>query len=862
MIDRIEFLFRTSLYLLLTLSSVSIGLAEGNLFPHLLTIPLIALAYFYLDENPILRIDSVLTGILGLAALGISFLEFRQGAINVEMRILAASHLLAYFTWTVLLIKKKNQQYWWLLALSLLNMSICAGLTNSFALGVSLLSYLFLAVWTLTLFTTYRGTIGLKDSTKKSSAIPVISPGLASVAKTTSPRHLPVPLTGIASRVRGGFHIDPAERWIGARLLGVVTFISTASLFVGMGLFQLTPRVWIGNFQFPASTEGADPLQFGKSVSGFTEEVKLGDIGELLQSSSPVMRVKLVDYQTDRIMSPAEVSTRLHHAGLKFRGTSLSIYQRGSWSEAKIPLGSRVPSRNIFGNRNFSSKAIRINYDLEPVGRATLFANLPVDAGVLLNQSSGEILRNSISGELTIPTEGRSVLDTVKYETICEPAKSRHPSGYPVIIHQDRHVHVSEAGNRRRTDKQGFQKVLDTISSSLETEYQKELADDSERRTDLSRFTLRDSGSYTRVATYDLYLRLLLKVDHQELARHIATSKQLCDQAEAITPVERVQVLQNHLKDSSKFSYTLNLSVTDPTIDPVEDFLFNRKSGHCEYFASALTLMLRSVGIPARLVTGFAEGRWDKYSNTLLIEQRHAHAWVEAFVDGRWLVLDPTPASGIANQNDLTMSSFSWKAVQAKLSSFWQHYVLGVSLAGQNENIYEPMGRQSKSIYLRVNDLVDSYRGDQTSDSKVSAGKVHPLIWGLVVILIIGMLVVVYVLIGFRVQLPRLIRQWLPGRSSQSQQKQMLLFFRRFLDLAARNGLKKRPEQTAREFAHLFEDHFHQQLAAVSLNSLPESLTNAYYQVRFRGNKLSEQDLDQWKVQIDQLAQAMKVRYQ
>ncbi|MBL4883375.1 MAG: DUF4129 domain-containing protein [Planctomycetaceae bacterium] len=87
-------------------------------------------------------------------------------------------------------------------------------------------------------------------------------------------------------------------------------------------------------------------------------------------------------------------------------------------------------------------------------------------------------------------------------------------------------------------------------------------------------------------------------------------------------------------------------------------------------------------------------------------------------------------------------------------------------------------------------------------------------------------------------------------------------FFRRFLDLAARNGLKKRPEQTAREFAHLFEDHFHQQLAAVSLNSLPESLTNAYYQVRFRGNKLSEQDLDQWKVQIDQLAQAMKVRYQ
>ena len=66
-----------------------------------------------------------------------------------------------------------------------------------------------------------------------------------------------------------------------------------------------------------------------------------------------------------------------------------------------------------------------------------------------------------------------------------------------------------------------------------------------------------------------------------------------------------------YLRQSGDFSYTLKLEVTDPTLDPVEDFLVNRKSGHCEYFASALALLLRSVGIPARVVNGFKGGDWN-----------------------------------------------------------------------------------------------------------------------------------------------------------------------------------------------------------------------------------------------------------
>lgn len=854
MIERIVFLFRTSLYLLLTLSSVSIGLAEGNLFPHLLTLPVIGLAYFYLDDHPKLRIDSIVTSILGLAALGIAFLEFRQGAINVEMRILAASHLLAYFTWTVLLVKKQNQQYWWLLALSVLNMSIAASLTNSYLFGMALFSYLFLAVWTLTLFTTFRGTAGLRVASGKGPAGSQATSNSFPDSPNKQFSASPIPLAGVASRVRGGFHLDPNESWIKLRLLGVVSFISVASLFVGMGLFLVTPRIWIGNIQFPASKDVSNPLKFGKSVSGFTEEVRLGDIGELLQSSSPVMRVKLSDYSTNEILSPTQVSNRLHGFGLKFRGTSLSNYQHGSWSESRIPLGNRIR----FDQNDFSSQAIRLHYELEPVGRSTLFACFPVSAGLLKDQSPNYIQLNSVSGELNIPFSETSVINTIEYETICDPNQQPDASGFPAINQQDDLVRLTDTNRFRQFDSLGLQKALTTISNSLEDEYQKDLQKYDSRRTDLSRFTFQRRNTGTRIGTYDRYLRSLLTINRQELSRLIAMSQELCTQKSAVTPVERIRVLQHYLRDSGQFSYTLNLSVTDPNIDAVEDFMFNRKAGHCEYFASALTLMLRGVGVPARLVTGFAEGRWDRYSDTLLIEQRHAHAWVEAFVEGRWLVLDPTPPSGLANENDFAMSGYSWDSIQANLSSLWQSYVLGVSLAGQNENIYDPVSKRMKSAYSLAQEFGNEYLDENSSREQNQKGISSFLIPVILLILSILVPLLLFMLYQFRDKLPQRIRRWFPSRSSRSQQKKMLLFFRRFLDLAAKNGLQKRPEQTAREFARIFQKQFQQQLAAASLNSLPESLTNAYYQVRFRGNVLSEQDLQQWRLQIDQLAQAIK----
>ena len=69
----------------------------------------------------------------------------------------------------------------------------------------------------------------------------------------------------------------------------------------------------------------------------------------------------------------------------------------------------------------------------------------------------------------------------------------------------------------------------------------------------------------------------------------------------------------------------------DPSLDPVEDFLVNRKEGHCEYFASALALLLRSIDIPSRMVNGFKGGDWNELTQTMNVRQKHAHSWVEAY---------------------------------------------------------------------------------------------------------------------------------------------------------------------------------------------------------------------------------------
>lgn len=105
---------------------------------------------------------------------------------------------------------------------------------------------------------------------------------------------------------------------------------------------------------------------------------------------------------------------------------------------------------------------------------------------------------------------------------------------------------------------------------------------------------------------------------------------------------------------------------------PMVDFLHRAKAGHCEYFASATVLLLRAGGIPARYATGFAVNeiseRQITHMSTYIVRQRHAHAWVRAYVNGAWRDIDTTPPSWIAAE---AQGNVWWMGV-ADLWSWWR----------------------------------------------------------------------------------------------------------------------------------------------------------------------------------------------
>src|SRR5258706_2772754 len=80
-----------------------------------------------------------------------------------------------------------------------------------------------------------------------------------------------------------------------------------------------------------------------------------------------------------------------------------------------------------------------------------------------------------------------------------------------------------------------------------------------------------------------------------------------------------------------------------PGRTPLEDFLLHSKSGHCEYFAAATTLLLRAAGIPARYATGFSVQEYSKLEEAYIVRARHGHAWARAFVDGAGVDVGHTP---------------------------------------------------------------------------------------------------------------------------------------------------------------------------------------------------------------------------
>jgi transglutaminase-like putative cysteine protease len=156
----------------------------------------------------------------------------------------------------------------------------------------------------------------------------------------------------------------------------------------------------------------------------------------------------------------------------------------------------------------------------------------------------------------------------------------------------------------------------------------------------------------------------------RELARQVTSL--------AASDSERAELVRRFFL--SGFRYTL----TD-VASSVEEFLFRKKAGFCEHYAAGLTLLLRGAEIPARVAAGYLGGEWSDIGKYLIVRQSDAHAWTEAWIDGRWVTLDATPPQGENSpffaRTGMFGLYFDWARQQ------WNKYVVNYSLQMQAQAV-------------------------------------------------------------------------------------------------------------------------------------------------------------------------------
>ena len=272
--------------------------------------------------------------------------------------------------------------------------------------------------------------------------------------------------------------------------------------------------------------------------------------------------------------------------------------------------------------------------------------------------------------------------------------------------------------------------------------------------------------------------------------------------------LERARAVERRLR--SEFGYTLDLPKREPA-DPLANFLFSRRKGHCEYFASSMAVMLRTIGIPTRLVTGFQSGVYNSLSDLWVVRASDAHSWVEAWIPGYgWATFDPTPA-GPGGFPLVDRVNLYLDAAQ----TFWRQWVVGFD------------SRRQSSLADFAHQLGFGWTEGLTGKSSSwNDGRGAWLKrWGGIGV---GLVTLALALLGFG---PALVRRWRIGRRlgrvrrGQGGVADATLLYGRMLELLKRRGYQKPAWFTPAEFAR--------SLPRTPLGLAVEEFTDAYNAFRF-----------------------------
>ncbi|HEX8925813.1 MAG TPA: DUF3488 and transglutaminase-like domain-containing protein [Terriglobales bacterium] len=284
---------------------------------------------------------------------------------------------------------------------------------------------------------------------------------------------------------------------------------------------------------------------------------------------------------------------------------------------------------------------------------------------------------------------------------------------------------------------------------------------------------------------------------------------------------ERAAAIERHL--SGRYAYTLQLPSEAPA-DPIADFLFHRRRGHCEYFASSMAIMLRTIGIPSRVVTGFRGGEFNSLTGAYIIRARDAHSWVEAYIAGAgWVTFDPTPSGPPPPVTFWTRMQLYSDAMR----EFWREWIVNYDSGHQRtlaESATTGTRRQIENLrdwaHQRYMHLLEWARriDSSTRSNPVVVGR--RLMFALLLLLALSLL-------------PRGIRLVRNAMISPTRapQRSATLWYMRMTRLAARRGWYKQPEQTPEEFADSIPDE--------TARTLISDFTAHYERARF-GNSVPD----------------------
>ena len=354
-----------------------------------------------------------------------------------------------------------------------------------------------------------------------------------------------------------------------------------------------------------------------------------------------------------------------------------------------------------------------------------------------------------------------------------------------------------------------LQYAVTSIHTSLSNE---------DRRREVSAYSTEVNGRFLQLPAIDPHVA--------ELA-HAVTR-------DVSTPYGMTIAIKQHLL--SNYAYSLDVG-SILSASPLEDFLFSRKTGYCEHYATAMVILLRTLGIPARLVTGFLPGEWNDFGHYYAVRQQDAHAWVEVwFPRSGWVTFDPTPSVMKQVPNPLL------KQVGGLIDSIrlkWDRFVIHYSFYDQM-TIAQGVRSKGEGLRTYVSNLVAMLKDWGARERDAGAVPISQIPWR--VLGSVCLCVVCAFFIGTYLRRRRAKAAFLNSDVASIQ------LYERMLAVLAARGVNKPSATTALEFsARVCQE-------CQAAGPLVQELTSLYYRGRFGHESLSREDLQQGKRLLAQLA--------